>query len=251
MHCLVQLIGIVDDQGLRDVKGLVHEIIDQETEESEGKTAVVEVVAFVPGLGAGQNGRDHESDEQGEQERQDQTGAGDPDFTGNKPVFERVAEQEFTDEGAETGGEHADMKILLDVQVPHPHVDHGSEEAGPHVQEIQSVEAVGDDQEKAGQGVRVGVPLQPDHEKAHADAAGACVQKGCGQTPETEIVRDKRAGRRHNADPVGQNCLQGKAGIDHSDAGGNEKRYGKETGYPVNDPAVVQSAFRSAHEVFP
>ena len=204
----------------------------------------------MPCLGARKDGRDHEGNEQGEHEGQHQAGAGDLDFARDKTVFQRVSEQKFTDEGAEAGSEHADVQVLLDIQVPHPHIEHGRKKAGPHVQEIEAVEAVGDDQEKAGQGIRVGIALQVEHEKAHADAAGAGVQEGGRQASEMEVVCDQGPRRGHDPDPVGEDFLRGETGIDRPDGGGGKECKGKETGDPIYDPAVMQSAFWSAHAVF-
>ena len=62
--------------GRFDSHGFVHKVENQKSEESEGQTAVIEVVSLVPGFCAGQNSRDDKAQCGGEEEGQENSGKG-------------------------------------------------------------------------------------------------------------------------------------------------------------------------------
>ncbi len=58
---VVDHIIVIDRSHRADPHGLVHEVVDKKAEKPKGQAAVIQVVPFVPDLGAGKDGRDHEA----------------------------------------------------------------------------------------------------------------------------------------------------------------------------------------------
>ncbi len=96
--------------------GAVQKIKKKEGEKSEGQTAVIKVISSVPGLSAGQNSRNHESQHQTESYGQKQALRRQLKLSENIVPL-RVPEKEFADKRPETGGKHTDMEIPFKIQL--------------------------------------------------------------------------------------------------------------------------------------
>lgn len=51
------------------------------------------------------------------------------------------------------------MKVFLKIQLFIRQIEKECQKTGPHIEKIESVEAVGDDQKETGQGIHMGIPL--------------------------------------------------------------------------------------------
>lgn len=65
---VVDLIIVENRPHGQDPHGFVHKIIDEKAEDAKGQAAVVQVVAFVPGLCAGKDGRNHKAQQKAEKD---------------------------------------------------------------------------------------------------------------------------------------------------------------------------------------
>ena len=136
--------------------GLVHEVVDEKAEEPEGQTAVVQVIALVPGLCSRQNGWDHIAQHEAEEEGQGHAGTRQVCLSEDKVAALGVAEEKFTDKGGKGGSKHTDMEVALKIKPFVVQIDERSKEAGPHIEEIQAIEAVGHYQKVTGHGICMG-----------------------------------------------------------------------------------------------
>ena len=51
------------------------------------------------------------------------------------------------------------MKISFQIKLPAAQKENRGQKTGPHIEKIESVEAVGDDQKETGQGIYMGIAL--------------------------------------------------------------------------------------------
>ena len=106
--------GIVVGNSLRigNAHGFVHEIVDEKAENAESQTAVVQVIALVPGSCPRQDSWNHVAQKQGEKHSKYNTGDG--EVTLSRHIFLLgVAKKQLADKGSKGGGKHADMQIAL------------------------------------------------------------------------------------------------------------------------------------------
>ena len=71
---------------------LIHQIVDKETEKAEGQSAVVQVVALMPGSGSGKDSRDHIAQHNAESDSHGHAGLSQVDMAENKAVPLGIAE---------------------------------------------------------------------------------------------------------------------------------------------------------------
>ena len=126
---------IRDDDPVRrvDPHRLIQEIEHQKTEKAVGESAVVEVIALVPGLDARQDGRRDDRDDQKESEREHNAPECQGDFPGNITGALRIPEEKLRDERAEAGREHAHMQVLVEIQIPDLQIQERREKTGQHI----------------------------------------------------------------------------------------------------------------------
>lgn len=228
-----------------DPHGAVEQIKEEKAQHAEGQAPIVKIIPPVPGLGAGQNGGGHKSQNQDQYQSQHHALAGKGCRPG-RPAFPLgIAEQQLTDKGAEAGAEHADMQVFVIVQAAEPDVQKRGQKAGPQIQKVQAVEGMGNYQKKAGEGVDPGITGQKDHKGPHSQAAKSRIQEGGGHAAHPEIIRNQRAGRNEDADKIRPQAAQG-AGIESAGGGRRQQHQGKAKSRPVNDLAVF--FLRNTHE---
>ena len=225
-----------DHRGLR-AGGAVEEAVEEKAQGAAGDARIVEVVSLVPGFRAGQGRRGGKADEEGKEEGQQDAGDSETDHTVCIAGAERIAEEELADKGPEAGREHIDVEVVLKVQPADRHVQKGREKTGPDIEKVQAEEAVGDHEEIPRERVAVRGPRQKDHEQGHGEPAEADVEQAGRQAPQTEVVRDRRAGRHEDPHKVLRGCFAGSR-IECAGSGSGEEPQGDSQGEPVDDPAV-------------
>lgn len=113
--------------------GFIHKVKNKKTEDSKGQTAVIEVIALMPCLCAGKDGRNDKPKEDAEQKSQEDAFPGETELTELITAFLCIAEKKFTDERAEAGRKHADMEIAFVVQLFQVQVEERRQKARPHI----------------------------------------------------------------------------------------------------------------------
>ncbi len=221
----------------RDTHGTIHKIINKKTKNSKGQPSVVQVVAFVPRACTWENCRNNEGEHDTKGSCKRQTLYSQVDRTGYELVFCRVAEQEFADKWSKGCRKHTYMKIAFEIQFVSFQIEKRSKETGQHVQKIQAVKAMGDNEEITGHCVGFGISLQSDHERAAEQAAGSGIEQSTGKTANGKIISDKWTGGDHDQIPVVQDGTP-FPGITCCNDRGYQKGTGKSQCDTVDDLAV-------------
>ena len=129
--------------------------VDENTENTDGKAGLVHIVSAEHGRRAGEQGRDKESRKNAEHEREDD--AKDAEAADLERASGGIVEQKVADKGRERGGEHGQMQVVPDRDLFDVAIDEHADKGGPHIDEVQAVEAMRDDQQIGRKGGAVGV----------------------------------------------------------------------------------------------
>ena len=138
--------------------GPVEKVKEEKSQHSYSQSTVKQIVALVPGMSSRQDSGNKKTQYKAESYGQQNTGQSQIHFSQHKMPLS-IAEHQFTDKGAKTGGKHTDMEILFIIQFFNLQVQKDSQKWRPHVKKIQSVEAVSYHQEVACQCIGPGWSL--------------------------------------------------------------------------------------------
>ena len=135
---------VVPDRNVRvlHAHSPVQKAEEQESEHTVGQTAVVEIVAFVPGIDAGEDSRCDESEDEHEHDSQKTSAKSDCDRPCPVHITLDIAEQKLTDKGGKAGRKHADMQVIIVVEFFQLQIQEGRQKTRPHIEKIEPVEAV-------------------------------------------------------------------------------------------------------------
>ena len=130
------------DAGVDHAHSPVQKAEEKESEHTVGQTAVVEKVAFVPGIDPGKDSRSDESEDEHEHDSQKTSAQSDRDRSCSVHIALYIAEQKLTDKGGKAGRKHTDMQVIIVVEFFQLQIQEGRQKTRPHIEKIEPVEAV-------------------------------------------------------------------------------------------------------------
>lgn len=201
--------GIVADYdvGRRKAERTVEKRVRTDAENTDGESRLVHVVALLYTRDTGEQSGDDKSRNRAEKDREEHAEQAEPDRS-EMELSDGIAEQEVADEGRERGRKHGDVQIFADGMLCDQTVDQNADEGRPHIQKIESVKAVRDDEEICREGFCVGFrSAQKDHQIAGKSAECGVKKRAC-QTAQIEIVRDQLGRGGQNTEKIRQEVVE-------------------------------------------
>ena len=218
--------GIVTNDNVRRGKteGAVQKRVRANTEDADGKTCLIHIVASLNGCDTGKQSGDDKASQRTETDCKDYAEPAELDRTEIK-LTDSIAEQKVTDERSERGGEHGNMQIFANGRFSDQTVDQNADEGRPHIQKIESVEAMCDDENIRREGFCVGFCLGDEDHQIAGKSAQTCIEQCTCQTTQIKVVRYQFGWRSQDAEKIfpkgvvffgvkqceGNCCKQGKA----------------------------------------
>ena len=195
--------GIVTNDNVRRGKteGAVQKRVRANTENADGKSCLIHIVASLDGCDTGEKSGDDKSRQRTEYDGKDHTEPAELDRT-EIELTDGIAEQKVADERSERGGEHGDMQIFADGSFSDQTVDQNADEGRPHIQKVESVKAMCDDENIRCKGFCVGFRLGDEDHQIAGKSAQTCVEQRACQTAQIKVVRDQFGWRSQDAEKV-------------------------------------------------
>ena len=114
------------------------------------------------------------------------------------------------------------MDVFADRLLHDDAVQDNAEEGGPHIEEIQAVEAMGHDEHVTRQNGGVGLGTAQKDDQIGQKAADGGVQEGASQASQGEVIRHEAAGGGQDAEQVIQKIPF--PGIQDGDRGSRQEK---------------------------
>lgn len=201
--------GIISDHDVRRRKAerAIEKRMRTDTENTDGKSRLVHIVALLYIGDTGEQSGDDKSRKRAEQDREKHAGQAELDRS-EVELSDGIAEQKVADEGRERGRKHGNVQIFADGVLCDQAVDQNADEGRPHIQKIEPVKAVRDDEQVCGEGFCVGSrAAEQDHQIAGKSAECRVKKRAC-QASQIEIVRDQLGRGGQNADKIWQEVVK-------------------------------------------
>ena len=109
-----------------------------------------------------------------------------------------ISEAQLTDEGRQSGGKKGNMNILADLFFHDAAIKKNTEEGRPHIQKIQTVEAMGNDEHITGKNGGVGLSSADVDDQIGKQSANCRIEQGASQSANCKIIGDELARRRQD-----------------------------------------------------
>ncbi len=194
-----KIFGVVNGRGGRrvDAERVVHKGVDENAEHTYGKSRLVEIVASVHSGCARQKRQNDKADGDAANDGDGKTYPIYPCDVG-VVVAHGITEKHLADKGRKGGGEKRDVNVFRDLFLHNGAVEQNTDEGRPHIQKIQPVKAVRDDEHIAREGRGIGVYLANVYDGVCKKTANGGVKKRASKPAEREIVGDELAWRGEN-----------------------------------------------------
>ena len=155
----------------RHAHGLIEEAVNKDAQDSDGKSRLVHIVAAVhcrrPGKQRRHKKACHNAEGKGHSDAQHVERP-------NLPAAEgRVEKQKVADKGRQCRGKHGDVQVIADRSLGQQTVDHHADKGRPHIDEIQAVKAMGDNQKIRRKGGAVGTGTADQNDEGAGKSADA------------------------------------------------------------------------------
>ena len=188
--------GIFNDQrfGLGCTKRFIHKGINKDTENTDGKSRLIHIEAAVHCRRAGEQGGNDKSCRKSEKDCQNDTKRGDLRLAKFKVAAERIAEQKVADERAERRGKERNVNVFTERLFRDEAIEQNADKGRPHIDKIESVKAMRDDEHIARKGGGRGFHTAEQNDGVAGKSANGGVKKRTAKTAKTEIVGDKARG---------------------------------------------------------
>ena len=182
--------GIVTNDNVRrgKSKGSVQKRVCANTENADGKSCLIHIVSSLNGCDTGKQSGDDESRQRTENDCKDHAEPAELDRTEMK-LTNGITEQKVADERRERGREHGDVQIFTDGCFADQTVDQNADEGRPHIQKVESVKAMRDDEDIRREGFCVGFRLGDEDHQIAGKSAQTCVEQRACQTSKIKVVR--------------------------------------------------------------
>lgn len=154
------------------------------------------------GGGAGEKGGDDESRGKTEEDGKHDAKHRGLGLSVYEPFTKRIAEEEVADEGAEGGGEEGDMNPLAEGLLLNEAEEHDTKKRRPHVENIETVKAVGNDENVARKGGRLDRGTAEKHDQVTGKSAEGGVEEGASKPAQGKVVGDKLCGGGEDAHKI-------------------------------------------------
>ena len=200
-HCVI--IAVYNNYLTRivDAESLIHKGVDKDAEDTDGKSCFIEVIAAMHSRRAGQKRGNDESRCYSADKRKDDSNCADLGFRCVEATY-GITEEHLADEGREGGREEGDVNVLGDALLHNLAEYEHAEEGRPHIEKVQTVEAMGDDEHISCQDRRVRLcAAEVDHKIGDNSAHGG-VKERAAESAEGEVIGDQLAGRGQNAGEI-------------------------------------------------
>ena len=198
------ILGIYDgdDLGGIDAEGAVHERIDENAEDADGKACFIHIEAAVHGGRAGEKRGHDEADGDAEKERETYAQHGGLNLACGELLAEGVAEDEIADEGTERRGEKRDVDVIAVAGLGQLAVNEDADEGRPHIEKVETIEAMRHDEHIARKGGGGRFHAADLNDDIAGETADGCVKKRAAETAEGEIIGDELGGGGQDAEDI-------------------------------------------------
>lgn len=205
-----------------NAQGLIKEAVDEDAENSDGKSRFIHIVSAVHRRCAGKERGDKKARKNTEHDGKNNAQHAE---TADLQGFSRgIVKEKIADEGCQRGGKHGNVQMIPTGMIRQHTINQHTDEGWPHIDEIQTVKAVGNHQNVCRKGGAVGVCAAYRNNQRAGNTAKPCIKKGAWQTPKGEVVGDKLGGTGENIPKIAPKKTSAHA-CDHlGNRGGNEKR---------------------------
>ena len=164
--------GVVPDNNVRGgkAKRAIKERIGANTEDADGKSRLIHIIFLLYSGYTGEQCGDDKSRECTENDCEDHTGKAEL-YRSEVELSDGITEEQVADEGGERGREHGDVQIFADGFFCDQAVDQNADEGRPHIQKIEAVKAVRNDENICREGLGIGSrSAEEDHQIAGESA---------------------------------------------------------------------------------
>ena len=195
--------GVITDDDVRRGKaeGAIQKCMRANTENTDGKTRLIHIIAALDGCDTGKQSGDDESRQRTENDREDHAEPAELDRT-EIELTDGIAEQKVADKRSERGREHGDMQVFADGRFSDQAVDQNADEGRPHIQKIKSVKTVRDNENVRREGFCVGFRLGDEDHQIAGKSAQTCVEQRACQTAQIKVVRYQFGRRSQDSEKI-------------------------------------------------
>ena len=195
--------GVIPDNNVRRGKAerAIKECIGANAEDADGKSCLIHIIFLLYSGYTGEQCGDNKSRKRTEKDCEDHAGNTKLDRT-EIELSDGITEEQVADEGSECGREHGDVQIFADGLFGDQTIDQNAYKGRPHIQKIETVKAVGNDENVCREGLGIGSRSAEEDHQIAGESAQRRVKKGACQASQIEIVRDQLGGGRQNAEEI-------------------------------------------------
>ena len=197
------VLGILDGylSGIGNAESLIHKCVDKDAEDTDSESCFIEVITAVHRRSTGKKCGDDEACRHTADEREDNSNRADLGFRRIEATY-GITEEHLADEGREGGREEGDVNVLGDALLHNLAEYEHAEEGRPHIEKVESVEAMSDDEHISCQDRRVRLCAAEVDHKICNDSAHGGVKERAAESAEGEVIGDQLAGRGQNTGEV-------------------------------------------------
>ena len=184
--------------GVGNSERLIHKCVDEDAEDTDSESCLIEVIAAVHRRSTGKKCGDDEACRHTADEREDDSNRADLSFR-RIEATDGITEEHLADKGREGGREEGDVDVLGDSLLHNLTEYENAEEGWPHIEEVESVEAMSNDEHISCEHGSVRLCAADVDHKICDDSAHGGVKERAAESAEGEVIGDQLAGGGENA----------------------------------------------------